>query len=483
MQGPREQRLFRWLSTFAGGCTLEAATEVAAALGMDRADVLPGLAALAESSLLRRGDRPDESRFEQLETLREFGLRELAAAGETVAAGNAHAAYFLALAEAAEPELDGPAQADWLRRLEREHDNFRTALAWYRDQPGAGLNLVRLCWTLSTLWDLHGHLTEGRAWLEAAIERADLAPPLVQSRALGAAGELAMRQGDCALAGALLERSLDQARHSDDPCQMLSALNAMASLMCDLSDYDCATAYWEEAIEIAIALRDTAAEGTIYQNLGTMAFQRGDYARTVALTERCIAIFRRAGSSTLLAHGLYTRANALREQGDLPRAEPLYEECLELCQKTDLRAISAAAQGALGFLARRAGDVDRAAELHAASLRLYNEICDQSHLSRPLLGLACVAADQGRFARCARLLGAEAALREARQTFTPPTELAERAVAEAAATSALGDDACAAERERGRSCRPRGGWMRWKMCRSRPTWRQPRAGAQARSRP
>jgi predicted ATPase len=130
----QEQRLFRRLSVFVGGCTLEAAEAVCAALGDGdgAVPVLDGVASLLDKSLLQHteqaGEEGEEPRLRLLETIREYGLEALETSGEMEAAQHAHALYYLALAEEAEAELEGPQQVRWLQRLEREHDNLRAAL-------------------------------------------------------------------------------------------------------------------------------------------------------------------------------------------------------------------------------------------------------------------------------------------------------------------------------------------------------------------
>jgi predicted ATPase/DNA-binding XRE family transcriptional regulator len=144
--GESEQILFRRLAIFAGGCTLEAASAVAAEglAGLDDpGTIIDGLTALVDQSLVRLEEpsarETAEGRFVMLETIREYALERLEASGEAEAARRAHAAFYLAFAERGEPELTGPDQAEWLHRLELEHDNLRAALAWSLAPPRAPL--------------------------------------------------------------------------------------------------------------------------------------------------------------------------------------------------------------------------------------------------------------------------------------------------------------------------------------------------------
>ena len=128
---PQEQCLFRRLSIFVGGCTLPAVEAICTALSDEAESVLDGVTSLVDKSLLQQTEQgQEEPRLTMLETIREYGLAALAESQEMEVTRQAHAAYYLALAEQAEPELGGPRQAVWLEQLEREHDNLRAVLRW-----------------------------------------------------------------------------------------------------------------------------------------------------------------------------------------------------------------------------------------------------------------------------------------------------------------------------------------------------------------
>src|SRR5437764_9685139 len=115
----------------------------------------------------------EQSRLVMLETIREYGLEVLASGGEAEAMHEAHATYYLALAEQAEPELSGPQQISWFERLEREHDNLRSALSWFLEQGSERQSrelALRLSGALSQFWGIRGYLSEGRHWLERALD-------------------------------------------------------------------------------------------------------------------------------------------------------------------------------------------------------------------------------------------------------------------------------------------------------------------------
>ena len=199
-----EQQLFRRLSVFARGCTLEAVEGLSTALGDTSADVLDGVASLMDKSLLRQVEpEGEEPRLLMLATIREYGLETLASAGgEMESTRRAHTAYYLALAEQAELELGGPQQAAWLERLEREHDNLRAALSWSLEQAGdeeAGQRreiALRFGGALHMFWWTLGHWSEGRTFLERALAAREGVAASARAKALYAAANLAFVQSN-----------------------------------------------------------------------------------------------------------------------------------------------------------------------------------------------------------------------------------------------------------------------------------------------
>ena len=210
-----EKALLRRLSVFVGGWTLEACEAVCAWGDMDHWDVVDLLTRLVQTSLVTMQDDrealPEETedaetrpcRYYLLETLRQFGQEKLQEFGETEQARNRHMNYFLALAEQAEPELTGPHQAQWLERLETDHDNFRAALKWATD----GETRLRLACALWRFWSTHSYFSEGRSWLSGALARGRGQSLRLRAKALNGLGVLTTRQGDYQEATRLLEEN------------------------------------------------------------------------------------------------------------------------------------------------------------------------------------------------------------------------------------------------------------------------------------
>src|SRR5262249_58445138 len=135
----------------------------------------------------------------------------LAASGEADTVRRQHAHFFLALAEAAEPQLECAGQQAWLDRLEVEHDNLRAALAWSQavvPSEHSGELGARLAASLYWFWLMHSHWSEARRWLEEMLHINSTLPAAVRARVLHAAGALAGNQGDDARAPRLIDASL-----------------------------------------------------------------------------------------------------------------------------------------------------------------------------------------------------------------------------------------------------------------------------------
>src|SRR5205085_11085583 len=179
----KEQWLFRRLSVFGGGCTMEAIETICAAPGIgDGADqLLDTIASLIDKSLLQQTEQEgQEPRLVMLETIREYGLEQMLVNGEMEAARQGHAQYYLRLSEEAEPELVGPRQAIWLERLEREHENLRAVMQWSLEQAEGERGdartrqiALRLGGALRQFWYMRSYYSEGRDFLERVLTLRD----------------------------------------------------------------------------------------------------------------------------------------------------------------------------------------------------------------------------------------------------------------------------------------------------------------------
>jgi predicted ATPase/DNA-binding SARP family transcriptional activator len=362
--GEREQTLFRRLGVFVGGCRLDAA---AAVCGLGEDDLIEGLAALVENSLLLRQEEPrqPEPRFSMLETIREYALERLAESGEEEALRSRHGDYFTDLAEVAYAQrLDD--EAGWSARLEADHDNLRAALDFLRlaDPP----RHLRLAGALGWFWDAHAHLREGRERLEAAIAGADEVSPDV-ARAVRGAGVLAGSQGDTAAA-------FDQ-------------LGKAIFLWQELGDQ----------LERALTLR----------SLALAHFFAGEMEASAERAEESVALLHELGRPELANRAQLMLAHALVAQLDVERAEPLAEQGLSIALAGDDPRSAYVGYHVLGDCALVRGDCKRARERYLDSLRSVWDFGDRFYACYELDHLAVAEAACGDARRGLRLAAAAAA--------------------------------------------------------------------------
>ena len=498
-----EQRLFRRLSVFAGGCTLEAVEGLYTALDETPTDVLDGMASLIDMSLLRQVEEEGEhTRLLMLATIREFALEALEASGEMERTRRAHATYYLALVEQAEFELGGPRQAAWLEQLEREHDNLRAALAWSLEQVGdEGIQqrqeiALRLAGALYMFWWTRGHWSEGRNFLERALTASVDTPASVRAKALLSASTLSFIQSHYERTEALASEGLTLYRELGDQRGIALALYQLGNVAWVRSDTAKARSLLEEALALFKHVDDKEYAGYSLFSLGLLANSRGEYVRACALYEEGLALFREIEHKRGIAHTLSQLAQALFDsRGDRARVRSLLEECLALSREVGFKEGIAAAtclsgqlaleQGdlavayaqveksvalykemghrhgtagslaALGKVVLVQGDATTAQALYEESLALSRELGEQWMIAAGLLGLGEVVAARHKLAWAAQLWGAADAVRDALGGVPiPPVELADYERSLSAARVHLGERAFAAAWSQGRAMTP-----------------------------
>ncbi len=424
-----EQTLFRRLSVFVGGCTLEGAEAVCDTKGDLDLDLLDGMASMVDKSLVQQVEQvKGESRFVMLETIREYALEKLEASGEAALTKRAHAAYCLVLAE---EEATGPSGAEgteWLARFAVEHDNFRAAIEWLTETEEAEWGL-RLGAALFRFWEMREYLTEGRARLGKLLKIAGgTAPTKARARALFAAGVLASEQGDYASADTLIRESLEIARQSGDKQCAAVCLNALAVVARDRGEVLVARSLSEESLDLWRELGEQKAVARSLSNLANIVELQGDNARARRLYAECVSIFQGLGDRTGVAWSMNHEGDVARNQGDSAAAQTLYEQGLAIFRKLGDRWGIAGTLADLGRLAREQGKFPIARSLYQESLKLFHELGHKRGIARLLECFACAAAAQLEPERALRLAGAAAALR---QNIGAPLTPAEQATLDA----------------------------------------------------
>src|SRR3989440_3463840 len=395
-----EQQLFRRLSVFASGCRISAIEAICSTLGAQVEPVLDTVASLIDKSLLQQTEQEgEEPRLLMLETIREYGLEVLTTSGEMEITRQAHALYYLRLSEEAEPELAGPQQAIWLERLEREHDSLRAALQWGLAPGEDGHRremTLRLGGALRRFWIVHGHLSEGRNFLERALVESKGVPASVQVKAFVTAANLANKQGDNDRTEVLAEKSRALYQELGDTQGIALSLRLLAGVAGRRGTLTAARMLNEEALALFREVGDKEGAAWSLQNMGLLTIAQGEFAEAHALLEESLAFHREVGNKAGMAHALWALASALFDfQGDPTTIRALVEESLALSEEVGDKEASGSCFSLSGKLALSQGDIATARRLLEKSLVINREIGNREHIADSLFYRARVEVQQG----------------------------------------------------------------------------------------
>jgi predicted ATPase/DNA-binding CsgD family transcriptional regulator len=489
-----EQRLFRRLSVFVGGCTLEAVEAVCAELADGAEWVIDGVASLLDKSLLQQTvHEGEEVRLVLLQTIREYGLECLMSCGELEAAQAAHAAYYLALAEEAAPHLRGADQARFMAQLEREQENLRAALGFLLEQahtqagtePGTiqAERALRLCVALSWFWNVQGSGREGLSYLLQALAEGAGVAAAVRARALYPAIELAYYYAHHLPLDQMAQEQLMLYQELGDPVGIATSLFQLGTLARTHSQFAQAQTHLEEAAARFQELGDRWWQGRcssewarvateagqyeqaharlaesllLYQELGDpqrlgwvrylqallLFVQQQDQPLALHLAETSLAHFRELGDTPYRAFPLGLLGLIQSERGELEAARPLLEDSIVICEKTGLATEAVHLVLGLARLLAAEGEVAAARGLYRENLTLLVEFnVYKEAIAAGLEGLAALEAGQGAPRRAAWLWGAAETLREAIGAPLYPVYRASYEHAIAQARAQLGEQA------------------------------------------
>jgi predicted ATPase/DNA-binding CsgD family transcriptional regulator len=421
----RERKVFRRLSVFAGGWALEASEAVVAGEGIGKSEVMDLLTRLVEKSLViaELTAHSGGVRYRLLDPIRQYALEKLEQSGEVEDVKQAHAEYFLTVAEEVEPQLIGPQEAEWFERLEEELDNFRAALSWASEHREAELDL-RLAGALGSFWFWEGHYGEGRGWLEGALTQEGPTPALARAKALGAASLLASQQSDYTRAKEAAEEGLRLSKEAgieggrrpffvwNSPATFF--LHLMATVSMDEGDHERARALGEESL--ALGRQANEAQGIVWSLLvlAIAATLRADYEQAERLYAEGLSLARELDSAYARFLYLVNWGWTALLQGDHQRATALIEEAVELARerRRGFMGLLSRPLDNLGWAALLGGELGRAKAQFGENLMLSRTLGDKETLLMSLEGLACVAGAEVGALRAARLFGAAEALME-----------------------------------------------------------------------
>jgi predicted ATPase/class 3 adenylate cyclase len=366
----RQRALFDRLSVFAGGWTLDAAETVCASAGLEARHVADDLAALVDKSLVVR-DAPasGRSRYRLLETLRQYGRDRLREASEAAAVRDAHLAWAVGLAEEAEQHLDGLEQAAWLDRLERELDNFRTALEWAISSRNAesGLRLASI--TMGSFWTWRSHVPEGQRWLQRLLATPAEVAVNVRAKGLLAAGRVDFQAGQWPRGVDLCAQSRDRYREVGDGAGEARALIWLAFNRWGIADTD----EIGDVLTAAIAVAQRAErplETAIALGLSGTWWSLRDLRHAQELVEEGGLLMKRAENPNWLAHSYEFRALVAYLQRDYQRTRDLLASALPIYLQISNRVCGAHCLETTAAMAAATGSPDVAAELLGAAERM-----------------------------------------------------------------------------------------------------------------
>ena len=417
-----EQRLFRRLAVFAGGCTLEATEAVCNTRRDLDIEPLDGLSSLVDKNLVQPMDRAQtESRFSMLETIREFALERLLESGDHSSARRAHAAYCLVLAEEGNPELSADDRRRWLAQCDAEIDNLRAALDWLFQTLDLDWSL-RLCVALFRFWDMREHLSEGRARIENVLRLCGEDRIRERARLSHFLGALASSQGDYTAAGHSLERGLALYERLGDESGIAASLNALAIVARDRGDYIAAQANFERSLARWRLLSDRQAIARCLHNLANVAKVRGDYGRARWALGEATGIFEELGDYSGAAWSINQQGDIARETGDMVTAREFYRRALGAFRETEDPWGAARSLTDLGYIDCEQGNHLAAHTAFREAMELFATLGHRRGMARVLEGYACLALAEQNSPRALTLAAAAAQLRRLISAPLPQAE-------------------------------------------------------------
>jgi predicted ATPase/DNA-binding CsgD family transcriptional regulator len=437
-----ERSLFRHLSVFVGGCTLEAAEAIANAEGSASRTLLDLISSLLDKSMAREEEGADgQPRLIMLETIREYGLERLAESGEEGAVRQAYALYLVELAEQAEPYLTSAARAPWLARLDAELDNIRAALAWSLTEGGDAELGLRLAGALHWFWFFRSYITEGRRWLDSILSvPANKTRTVARAKALTAAANLARPHRAFAQVKALSEEGVEIWREAADGAGLARALTLLgvgkiqhddqvglvdirqsvdslreigdkwhlAFTLDLLSDYDkpdLSEALYEESLLLYRQIGDKWGMANELFELGREALVQGNFDKARLQLEEAILLGTNVWDKWSNAHAIRMLGMVNQFEGNYALAETLFQRCVEMYREVGDMQRAASSYRSLGDLAYRMQNYQRSAAFYEQALDIYGQSGAQDLSVTCLAGLAQLAVVHGQWEMAAQYFG------------------------------------------------------------------------------
>ena len=450
----QEQQVMMGLSVFRGGFTREAAAQVAGA-------TLPILSVLVDKSLVQH---TTDKRYDLHELVRQYAYDQLVRSDKLVEIQDRHFDFFLTLAEEPRRNLRDPDHLTWLNLVEADYDNLRAALEWSLrfegsrgeispEQEKAVQGSVKLAGALLTFWWMRNYTSEGRKWLQRALDQpAKELGTWERFRATIAAVNLAVGQSDNENALQLANDNFALATRLDDVNVLALAHHSRGLVLWKLKDYAAAAdqcqraleffrridnrhsaavalqslgriainqhflarakAYLEESAQLLGEFGNTFESNEALCDLGLLAYLQKDFTAARTYHEKTLSLFRKVGNVMGIEMALNRLADVARAQNNYEEAEALYTEAFAIYRETGDKDEIASLLHNLGYVAEHRGDLTKALSHFQEALELQCDIDNQAGIAECLAGVAAVLTNSSQKERAARLLGAAEAIRE-----------------------------------------------------------------------
>ena len=416
---PQEQALFRCLAIFAGGCTVESAeavyinasrgrsnTSESVVVAVDDIDVLEGLTALANKSLLKqREDKNGEIRFNMLPTIREYGLEKLAEqqqGQELTAVELEYVKYFIEWVDGSESKLRSSNQLAELVRLDSDYDNLREVLERTLTRPLTTHYSLQLSGLLKSFWEIRGYFSEGRGYLQRALAltvtdtNADdtQAGKTDRIKALYAMGRLAYTQGDFASAQTYGLENLALSQEIVDKSGIANSMHVLGNIAYEQGNYTQAQVYYTESLHLRQQLGDKWAIGTSLNNLGIVAVEQQDYTQALLYVEESLSIAQQIGSKIDITLTLSNLGSIAIAQGNYNQAQTYLEKGSLIARELGGKKWLATILTDFGNLATKQKNYNQAFSYLEEGLSLHTETSNKRGISYTLVNFILLASKQ-----------------------------------------------------------------------------------------
>ena len=391
-----EKKLYARLGVFVGGFTLEAAEAVCNA--ENKFDILEGLTALADNSLLRQEEMPDgESRFSMLETIRAYAVERIVESDEMPSLQAAHAQYFgdIILNQAGWG-IYSPKSQHWLTWYERELDNIRATLNWCLAKPPGSQLGVGLTFMLFWFWYRRGHFIEGLQWVEKFLALPDVqnTPPM-HATALACSGMLALWQGQQETALTRIQEALAIQQRLEDDRMMAMTQMAKGIAFINMGRDSAAKPLLKDAQALFEEQNMPYFHALTAVHLGNVELGLGNVEQARLQHEMALSEARTIHENWILSFALNNLGEVARTQGRYDLARKYYEECQSLLNGTGDEGDGAHFVHSLGYIAQHEEDFELAEAQFRKSLAMFRRLGNRRGIAECLAGLAGLKARQG----------------------------------------------------------------------------------------